>query len=248
MPKLYFGQTGLAETNGAQVHVRYSYGSIFHNLPCNMNFDGQVTTKLNNAIPLALQALNYVHDRFTGGHVLSDPEGKYSAERYFKIYELQEDHCWKIALVIKMMVAGLNTNRTVVKVFRGLKGHPTVNGYVTSRNINTPKKHRNHAIHHFTKKDGNPAWRPVNKGDVHMKVASIMRNCDYVNAVLFLHEASHKYASTADFGEKGYTVKNTGAYREGGLTTEQALINAESYGKFIMDYYIKQNSLNIAIW
>jgi len=47
----------------------------------------------------------------------------------------------------------------------------------------------------------------------------------------FIHEATHRYANTQDFGEKGYS-NNGVVFNQPGLTTMEALANAESYGWF----------------
>ncbi|AWF82162.1 hypothetical protein BTJ40_15730 [Microbulbifer sp. A4B17] len=241
--KLYFAEKSLSP----QIHVRYSYGSIFNNIPDKMgSFDGRLTNKLKPGIDLAMDALNYVHSRLSSGSAFKgDEHFKYYLKRYFFIDDIDKDSNFlTLYTTIKMMKTGLGTNKTVIKVYSSPKDG--TEGYVVTYFKNAGD-HTTPGFYTDTSSDTMKRRRGA-KGDIHMESGCIKSNSNYHNAVTFLHEASHKYASTADFGEKGYTVKNTGAYREGGLTTEQALINAESYGKFIMDYYIKQNSLNIAIW
>jgi hypothetical protein len=58
-----------------------------------------------------------------------------------------------------------------------------------------------------------------------------------------IHEASHKWASTADFGERGYVSEETWDFREGGqdekdplkvsISKPEALRNADSYAWFV---------------
>jgi hypothetical protein len=47
----------------------------------------------------------------------------------------------------------------------------------------------------------------------------------------FLHEATHRYANTQDFDAKGYSTDGV-TFNAPGLTTMEALQNAESYGWF----------------
>ena len=47
----------------------------------------------------------------------------------------------------------------------------------------------------------------------------------------FIHEATHRYANTLDFGEEGYSTDGVN-FNQAGLTNAMALQNAESYGWF----------------
>lgn len=50
----------------------------------------------------------------------------------------------------------------------------------------------------------------------------------------FIHEATHAFADTTDHGEKGYLGKTYMAYRQEGMTSDQALNNGDSYAGFLM--------------
>jgi len=69
-------------------------------------------------------------------------------------------------------------------------------------------------------------------GDIHLK-ATVLTGDRKTALVAFIHEASHKFASTADFGDKGYTRDSDGMFKEAGLTKAEALNNAESYARFV---------------
>ena len=76
-----------------------------------------------------------------------------------------------------------------------------------------------------------------------MRFGAVKDNNALQNASLFVHESTHKFASTADFGDKGYTT-DQGSYREDGLTKEQALMNAESYSRFAVHFYRGESGLS----
>lgn len=48
-----------------------------------------------------------------------------------------------------------------------------------------------------------------------------------------IHEATHAYAQTNDYSDRGY-VNNDGAFRQSGLSKEEALANADSYACFVV--------------
>lgn len=71
------------------------------------------------------------------------------------------------------------------------------------------------------------------RGDIHLDTDRLETGPE-LSAKTIIHEATHKFASTADFGEKGYTDDDTGAFRAPGLKHAEALNNAESYARFVM--------------
>lgn len=48
-----------------------------------------------------------------------------------------------------------------------------------------------------------------------------------------IHEATHMYAQTNDYSDRGY-VNNDGKFRQSGLTQEEAIKNADSYACFVV--------------
>ena len=77
-------------------------------------------------------------------------------------------------------------------------------------------------------------------GDAHVDRAYIASGTENrPRAILtFIHEATHRYAGTVDFDDKGYIsatnyfAGNGIMFREPGLTAAQAAINADSYAVF----------------
>jgi hypothetical protein len=55
---------------------------------------------------------------------------------------------------------------------------------------------------------------------------------DDMAVLTFIHEATHKYASTADHGNDGYIHNDGQSFWANGLTMAQALNNADSYAWF----------------
>ncbi|MBX9663190.1 hypothetical protein [Novosphingobium sp.] len=71
------------------------------------------------------------------------------------------------------------------------------------------------------------------KGDIHVKRDYIMNN-RFQAVRTFIHEATHRFASTEDFGEQGYMWSDGSDFREPGITADQCLRNADSYAYFCM--------------
>jgi hypothetical protein len=82
--------------------------------------------------------------------------------------------------------------------------------------------------HTLGTQDGNR----VSRGDIH-RDRDTLSDAD-MRVRTFIHEASHKYASTADHGESGYLNDSFTAFKETGMTTDQALNNADSYACFCL--------------
>ena len=228
MPKIYFAKKQLGDVTGASVHVRYSYGAVFQ---------GGVENKLSAGVNEGVAGLTYVVNYLNSTDSNNVNENfKYFFKRYFLSENYNDaETLGAIGSVLSLTKAGLA--KTTIKVY-SKANHDTngrVAGYVTSYwGKGADQKHRNLGIHH-----GKDRARAVFKGDIHMGSSIVKNGTQLENAVLFLHEATHKYASTSDFGEKGYTT-DKGFYREDGLTPAQALNNAETYARFAMHFYRKE--------
>lgn len=73
----------------------------------------------------------------------------------------------------------------------------------------------------------------THRGAIHLDTARLDTGPE-LSAKTLIHEATHKFASCADFGEKGYTYDEDGTFRAPGLTHAEALNNAESYARFVV--------------
>jgi hypothetical protein len=69
-----------------------------------------------------------------------------------------------------------------------------------------------------------------------------VKKAEHLGAMLYLHEATHLYAGTDDYGDRGNLIYRDNAfqkaadpYREPGLTRAQALRNADSYAGFVYE-------------
>lgn len=71
---------------------------------------------------------------------------------------------------------------------------------------------------------------PVSMGAIHIG-RNIVKQSE-MRIITFIHEASHKYADTYDYGESGYMKESGASFREEGLKKPQALNNADSYAYF----------------
>jgi hypothetical protein len=70
----------------------------------------------------------------------------------------------------------------------------------------------------------------VTRGDIHIDQDTL--DDAQLAVITFIHEATHKYASTADHGKSGYLENDGLTFEAPGLTPVQALNNADSYAWF----------------
>ncbi len=236
MPKLYFSGGNLKVPEGGQVHVQYSYGAVFKS-------GETVREGLADAINegrLALDAI-ITHMQNQGLSGVNDNFKRW-ATRYMLVDNAgpSQEEFNTILAVLKLTNAGVNNAGLSIKVYSS-KG--SSRGYVTTYfgNSAASKSHRTPGMYN----PGEGDMKSGVKGDIHMSVGGIKAK-QLISAKLFVHEATHKFANTADFGEKGYTNDGTGAFRESGLTKEQALMNADSYGRLAVHFYRGEN--NMAQW
>jgi hypothetical protein len=133
-----------------------------------------------------------------------------------------------IKSVLVMIQTGLNSDMNI-------KVSPVAGkaGYV--RRHDAPRKARWTQGTRTHDKAGNPlnASEDVYRGDIHITKEQLKKDIRY-QAKNVVHESSHKFASTSDFGERGYTNDQGGAFRKTGLTKDEALNNAESYAQFVL--------------
>lgn len=106
-------------------------------------------------------------------------------------------------------------------------------GYV---NLHTGKKTKKDWVAGRSMRTGNL----VQRGNIHVD-SNRLDTGPELSAKTVIHEASHRFASTGDFGEKGYTYDDSGLFRDVGLTHAEALNNAESYARFVMMSFLFPN-------
>jgi hypothetical protein len=82
------------------------------------------------------------------------------------------------------------------------------------------------------------------KRRIHLSMSYIAerknKDIEHLGTMTYLHEATHLYAETDDHGDQGYLEHRADAfvnaqdpYRRTGLTSAQALVNADSYAGFV---------------
>jgi hypothetical protein len=81
--------------------------------------------------------------------------------------------------------------------------------------------------------EGYVTRRNGSKGDVHV-VPSYVESNSWQATRVFIHEASHKYADTLDYGEKGYMFSDGSDFRQPGIVADQCRKNADSFAYFCM--------------
>ena len=74
----------------------------------------------------------------------------------------------------------------------------------------------------------------ASKGPIHVQhtLFSPTRNL-HLAVITFIHEATHRYANTFDFDDKGYIDNDGDKFWSAGITKNDALLNADSHAWFI---------------
>ncbi len=97
-----------------------------------------------------------------------------------------------------------------------------------------PREEVGGMIHHTEK--GQEIHR---RGDIHLDKSIVMTNLERAPVVL-IHEAGHKFINLRDFGPRGYFNRDGKGFRADGLTWQEALQNADSYGWFVSKVFRKK--------
>ncbi len=84
---------------------------------------------------------------------------------------------------------------------------------------------------------GTRGGKIVSRGDIHIDRDTL--DDAELSIITFIHEATHKYASTADHGDSGYLDNSGLQFDAPGLTKKQALNNADSYAWFCYAAYYR---------
>lgn len=241
MPKrLYSPKTGSISVAGAQVHLRYDFSL----------WTSTSTIKSNLQAPIqhGISAVNFLHDQIqsasTSG-IKNDYEFRELLHKYFFVdrnSHIDEITWLTLRAVLHCMKVGFQGSNTI-KIYSE-NANSLVGGYVkTYRGADAKQKHR--TLGFRTYEEGNTI--KVSKGfrgDIHINSGVLAGRSNLTNAVTFVHESSHKFADTADFGFKGYVCNKTGNYYEDGLTHDQALMNADSFANLIVQYYFMANGIS----
>lgn len=200
------------KTEGMKVHVKYD------TLNLNSGHKEQATDAVVMAREFMQVAIRCMANRDT-----MDARAKALAAYYFKTSPQGPTQVEfnLIKSTLELIHNGINANISVKFVN---KEH--VAGYIN------PYKHWGAKSHH-TKVTNQMTGKTRKRGDIHLGI-NALRQEGGIAAMVFIHEASHKFAGTADFGERGYTWVEDGTFRDEGLTKVEAFNNAESYGRFVM--------------
>lgn len=77
-------------------------------------------------------------------------------------------------------------------------------------------------------------------GEIHISRGKGQESAAYA-MMTYIHEATHRYAGTVDYGDQGYffltryVTEGVLEWREAGMTPAQALTNADSYAAFVAE-------------
>ena len=77
----------------------------------------------------------------------------------------------------------------------------------------------------------------LSAGDIHIDQDSL--DDTELSIITFIHEATHKYAGTDDYDDRGYLENDGLDFLEPGLTKTEALNNADSYAWFCYSAYYR---------
>jgi hypothetical protein len=224
--------------NDPAIHVKYS----------SLTLDDNRKLQVTEAVQRARYMLAYVIAAMQSPASLSDA-GKMALHSYFKtpatgptLADFQT-----IKGVLELTLNGLtNAGGVAVKISKGSPGYVNVHVRGTS-GLRAKVLGSSVATTLFAK----PGWTAgtkqgfgdVHRGSIHVSTGRLDTGTPLA-AKTVIHEASHKFASTADFGEKGYTYDATGEYRtpqgETPLTHDEALNNAESYARCVLEWFIAE--------
>ena len=77
----------------------------------------------------------------------------------------------------------------------------------------------------------------LSAGDIHIDQDTL--DDTELSIITFIHEATHKYAGTDDYDDRGYLENDGLDFQEPGLTKTEALNNADSYAWFCYAAYYR---------
>lgn len=212
-----------APSGDPQIHVKYTGLSI--------SKDRQ--TQATEAVTRARYMVTFVVGQLAS---LQTANGSAAVKTHAKYYlkrgdSLTQSDLDTIKSVLVLIQTGLGTDTNIKIVSTGDSA-----GYVNA--YRTPKKARWTPGTRTRYQDGTPHANPgaVLRGDIHIKKTQLDRGVNLA-AKTIIHEASHKFASTSDFGDRGAVWSNDVDFIDDGLQPDEALNNAESYARLVLHVF-----------
>ncbi len=186
-------------------------------------------TDTASAVVEARKVLSYVKTGMDAGYKSFTDSQQAYLDKYFVLgserpSEADFDEITKVLLLTHngMFAAGLKVKISNTAASGGF----VTAGYVT--------RHKNPRSDSVLKTRGNHAG--MYSGNIHLHQSELNTPRSAVRTII--HEATHRYAGTGDFGEQGYTDGSLSLnFRQAGLTNAQALNNAESYAAFAIQFF-----------
>src|SRR5262245_3023508 len=192
-------------------------------------------TEVQNLVTKAVEILD-VCDRVTANYDKLPKQVNEVARNFFVLDDdLTQDQLLEIRAVLTLTRNGLANPNGLNLKFGNFPPRSTGStaGYV---NVHSGKKA---AVQSVVKRNWTRISRPtgtVYKGDIHINANKLG---DFGAEATLIHAATHKFADTKDFDERGYTYSNSPKqFRDEGLTTEEAFQNAESYDQFFVHVWL----------
>lgn len=212
-------------SDGLKVHVEWE---VFGGMKKHKNI-------ANESVELARKYVNDAYNGLQGNTFQQLPEAvQNTMTKYFCFAGTPSTADYQEILnVINLTRNGLNSNDLKLKISNSKS---TTSGGTTTTTVGYVKNYPKRDIRALTKKD----WHKVpigpkqgrHTGNIHVHQMVLQSNSKGSDTVI--HEATHRYAGTSDFGEAGYVDSTLSRnFRAPGLTPAQALNNAESYASFV---------------
>ncbi len=70
------------------------------------------------------------------------------------------------------------------------------------------------------------------KGDIHLDTSTVKNDLPMA-VITYIHEATHRFANTNDYDQRGYFRSDGTDFESPGLTAFQAVLNADSYAYYV---------------
>jgi hypothetical protein len=204
MKRIY--KTTTIRPNGVEVSVR------------------QVLGRGQERVPTAIQEAAIKARQWLSAALLADPRTDSRVASIFRHCFLSDGSSADVSTV-KAVLTTLNNSLSRSYAVKVNTDNDGTLGYVKRSYDGRP--HLVNGMNHFDS-DGDQISR---RGEIHVCLLAIDKGNDMATITL-IHEAAHKFANLRDHGNRGYFDNNNRTYCTGGLTHEEALLNADSYAVF----------------
>lgn len=174
-----------------------------------------------NTVNMSVSTLIAAHAHLRGKKI--DYRTKQSAKFFLKTGDdgLSGPERWALMAIFTNTMNGLSANRRInVKTMDGAYGSVAYEPISPSQAVSKRKAGKTVA-----RRFDNDTL--IARSDINIATSTLDKSTT-LRVVTLIHEASHRYANTRDFGNKGYTNEEGTRFYSEGLTRSEAIINADS--------------------